>query len=327
MRLRTNYLENTESSARAFANDFIDTHWLGLNEASRVSSWEAALTEHHLRVPGYPSEYGGRNWPDKALVHFWSLCAEHGCPMPDPVTTELVGPLLLLTLNPNQHHAHLQAIAAGQASWEVVCLDLPSSPMRRLKPLEQTDWVLLIQNQADGTSQIEILNPWPGLAANLPPTTADLKTSLVLSLDAREMLQTLHRDHQPIAAVWRNRALLKTLRTLSCEDPMGQENQRLCELEILQAAQETLCHRLIQNGARAKQLIVTQIAREIQMKSLQLRREQLGYYALTEATPPGQNEPIGSIDAPIDAHFMIEPIALISDFFMDQLETNAQQGS
>ena len=327
MRLRTNYLENTESSARAFANDFIETHWLGLNEASRVSSWEAALTEHHLRVPGYPSEYGGRNWPDKALVHFWSLCAEHGCPMPDPVTTELVGPLLLLTLNPNQHHAHLQAIAAGQASWEVVCLDLPSSPMRRLKPLEQTDWVLLIQNQADGTSQIEILNPWPGLAANLPPTTAALKTSLVLSLDAREMLQTLHRYHQPIAAVWRNRALLKTLRTLSCEDPMGRENQRLCELEILQTAQETLCHRLIQNGARAKQLIVTQIAREIQMKSLQLRREQLGYYALTEATPPGQNEPIGSIDAPIDAHFMIEPIALISDFFMDQLETNAQQGS
>ena len=320
-------MENTESSARAFANDFIDTHWLGLNEASRVSSWEAALTEHHLRVPGYPSEYGGRNWPDKALVHFWSLCAEHGCPMPDPVTTELVGPLLLLTLNPNQHHAHLQAIAAVQASWEVVCLDLPSSPMRRLKPLEQTDWVLLIQNQADGTSQIEILNPWPGLAANLPPTTADLKTSIVLSLDAREMLQTLHRDHQPIAAVWRNRALLKTLRTLSCEDPMGRENQRLCELEILQTAQETLCHRLIQNGARAKQLIVTQIAREIQMKSLQLRREQLGYYALTEATPPGQNEPIGSIDAPIDAHFMIEPIALISDFFMDQLETNAQQGS
>ena len=81
------------------------------------------------------------------------------------------------------------------------------------------------------------------------------------------------------------------------------------------------------DDARAKQLIVTQIAREIQMKSLQLRREQLGYYALTEATPPGQNEPIGSIDAPIDAHFMIEPIALISDFFMDQLETNAQQGS
>ncbi|MBT6793747.1 hypothetical protein N8837_03640 [Pseudomonadales bacterium] len=323
-------MEITEASAAAFANDFVETHWLALTDLGderRAASWELALTEHHLRVPGYPFEHGGRNWSDKALVHFWSLCAEHGCPMPDPVTTELVGPLLLMTAAPSQHSAHLQAIAAGQASWDLVCLDLPSSPMRRLKALEQADWVLLIQNQAEGTSQIEILRPWPGLQANLPPTTTDLKTSLVLSLDAGEMLLKLHRDHQPIAAVWRNRALLKTLRTLSCEDPMGRENQRLCELEILQTAQETLCHRLIQSGARAKQLIVTQIAREIQIKSLQLRHEQLGYYALTEATPPGQNEPIGSINAPIDAHFMIEPITLISDFFMDQLETNTQQGS
>jgi hypothetical protein len=323
MRLRTDYLESTESNARAFATNFVETHWLGLADTSRLASWEDALTEHHLRVPGYPSEYGGRDWSDGALVHFWSLCAEHDCPMPDPVTTELVGPLLLLSLNPKQHRAHFQAIAAGQASWEVVCLDLPSSPLRRLKPREQTDWVLLIQNQAEGRSQIEILNPWPGLAANLPPTTADLKTSLILSSDARAMLLKLHRDHQPLAAVWRNRALLKTLRTLSYMDPMGQENQRLCELEILQTAQETLCHRLVQSGSRTKQLIVTQIAREIQIKSLQLRREQLGYYALTEATPPGQNEPERPIDAPIDAHFMIEPITLISDFFMDQIETNA----
>ena len=327
MRPRTDYLENLESSERAFANGFVKTHWLDLTEASRVASWEAALTEHHLRVPGYPSEYGGRNWPDKVLVHFWSLCAEHGCPMPDPVTTELVGPLLLMTANPTEHSTHLQAIAAGQNSWEVVCLDLPNSPMRRLKPFKQADWVLLIQNQTKGTSRIEILKPWPGLQANLPPTSADLTNSLVLSLDADAMLLKLHRDHQPIAAIWRNRALLKTLRALSCEDPMARENQKLCELEILQGAHEALCHRLIQSGARAKQLIVTQIAREIQIKSLQLRSEQLGYYALTEATAPGQNEPIGSIDAPIDAHFMIEPITLISDFFMDQLDTNVQQDS
>lgn len=326
MPLRIAYLENSEASALAFANHFIETHWLALTdagEASRAASWEAGLTEHHLRVPGYPIAFGGRNWPDGALVNWWSLCAEQGCPMPDPVATELVGPLLMLTLKPNQHHAHLRAIAAGQASWEVVCLDLPSSPMRRLKTVKLTDWVLLIQNQAEGASRIEILRPWPDLEANLPPTAADFKTSQVLDFDAQAMLLRLQRDHQPIAAVWRNRALLKTLRTLGGEDPMAPENQRLCELEILQTAQETLCRRFIKSGTPEKQLIVTQVAREIRIKSLQLRQEQLGYYALTQATPPGQNEPAGSINTPIDAHFMIEPMTLVSDFFVNHLEKKA----
>ena len=77
-------MEITEASAAAFANDFVETHWLTLTDLGderRAASWELALTEHHLRVPGYPFEHGGRNWSDKALVHFWSLCAEHGCPM------------------------------------------------------------------------------------------------------------------------------------------------------------------------------------------------------------------------------------------------------
>lgn len=320
----------TESSARAFANDFVDAYWRSCSDEDderRVASWDAALTEHHLRVPGYPWAYGGRNWSDAALVHFWSLCAEYDCPMPDPVATELVGPLLLLSADPSQHRGHLQAIAAGQASWELVCLDLPSSPVRRLKSDAPVDWVLLIENHADKPSRIGILKPWPGLQRNLPPTPADFENGLILSLNAHEMLLKLLRDHQPIAAVWRNRALLKTLRKLSCDDPMARENQKLCELEILQNAQETLCRRLIQNGDREKQLVVTKVAREIRTKSLQLRREQLGYYSLTEATPPGQNEPTEPIHAVIDAHFMIEPITLISDFFVNHLETHAKQGS
>ena len=321
-------IAETGLSAMAFATNFIEAHWLALkntSDANRAQSWQTAITDHCLRVPGFPVEYGGRHWPDTALCHWWALCAEHGCPMPDPVATELVGPLMMLAPNPKQYRAHLQAIASGEAAWELVCLDPPNNRLRRLKTSDHPDWVLLIQNQERGTARLEILRPWTGLDQNLSPTADDFKTSTVLSLDASAMLLTLQRDHQPIAAIWRNRELLRTLRAEASEDPTARENQRLCELEILQTAQEILCLRLIQIGAREKRLVVTQTAREIRMKSLQLKHEQLGYYALTEATPPGQNERQGSIKMPTDAHFMIESVNLVSDFFINQIEINAEQ--
>jgi len=316
----------TGLSAAALAAHFVETHWLALKDtdlASRTRSWQTALTDHCLRVPGFPVEYGGRAWPDTALCDWWALCAEHGCPMPDPVATELVGPLMMLTQSPQQYRRHLKAIATGDSAWEVVCLDPPDNRLRRLKTLDQIDWVLLIQNQVSGLSRLEILRPWPGMAQNLPPTAVDFQTSTLLSSDARAQLATLQREHQPIAAIWRNRELLRTLRAEASGDPTDRENQRLCELEILQTAQEILCLRFAQSGAPEKRLVVTQAAREIRLKSLQLKHEQLGYYALTEATPPGQNERQEPIKAPIDAHFMIEPMSLISDFFINQLETNA----
>ena len=67
-------------------------------------------------------------------------------------------------------------------------------------------------------------------------------------------------------------------------------------------------------------MIVTQCARDIQKQSLQLKHDQQAYYALTSATPPGQNQPASPLATPVDAHFMIESVGLISDFFNQQIE-------
>lgn len=97
---------------------FIHRHWLasGRNDAARAA-WHQALVTRGWTVPRWPVAHGGSGWSAAAQYLWERETALADTPVPDPVATTLVGPLLIGFATPAQQAGLLNDIRAGAARW------------------------------------------------------------------------------------------------------------------------------------------------------------------------------------------------------------------
>lgn len=303
---------------------FIEDHWLmPMRKATGnpTDQWHQSMGKAGLRCPTWPSHLGGLDYTRADAAVWWSMCASNDCPFPDPVATELVGPLLLQTNDSTPHVERLRNIALGTDRWQVVLLRDHDIEIRTINTETKPNRVLVIEANVIGQSSFSLCRPWHGLDKNQPPDLEVYKDREILDLDLPQALERLGRDHQPLTAIWRNRSLLKSIAMETSASQSAWVDRELALLDIAQSALETLCLRLIQTESAQKLSIITLRARKIRTDAQSLRQQLMGYYALTEARQPGANQLAPLRAQPGDAMTMIE--AFLEPDFAFNLITEA----
>ena len=302
----------------------IEDHWLMPIRKARgdpTDQWHQSMGKAGLRCPTWPSHLGGSDYTHADATTWWAMCASNDCPFPDPVATELIGPLLLQTNDSTLHFERLRNIALGIDRWQVVLLSDQDLEIRTINTETNPNRVLVIEANVMGQSTFSLCPPWQGLDKNQPPGPEICEDREVLDLDLPKALERLGRDHQPLTAIWRNRSLLKSIALETSASQSEWADRELALLNIAQSALETLCLRLSQTERTQKLNVVTLRARKIRSGAQGLRQQLMGYYALTEARQPGANQPGPYRAQPGDAMTMIE--AFLEPDFVFNLITGA----
>ena len=292
--------------------EFIERHWTQparKNDPNAVLIWSRALSDNRLRAPHWPNNFGGRDWSIGSACQWWSLCAQAGCPLPLPLEIELVGPILLLTRQPEVFIDSLIAISQDQERWAALHqIQGDAQPMcfgdasTAEKQLNITD--------TDGTLTITI-NGRAHPKTQIPVMTTDLET----------LLERLACHYPPVLSIWRNHGIITRLSDMV--EHAQDEDKTLAEavnsLKIEQEAHEALCLRATQSGAFSALLLVTPKARSLTQRAGQITRTIQGYYSLAPLDPPGRNETYDPPDSVSDPVSILDPFDLSDHFYKSHL--------
>ncbi len=287
----------------------IEDHWLkpirkGVEDPT--DQWHLIMGKLGLRCPTWPENLGGLDYTHDDAAVWWNACASNDCPFPDPVATELVGPLLQLTRERGLYEDRLVNIALGYDHWQVVLLRAGDAEIRTITTETNPNRILLIEVNQSGQATFSLSRPWQGIEHAQQPGADHNLHRETLDLDLPRALEVLARDHQPLSAIWRNRSLLRTILMDVSASDSDWAHHELAQLNIEQSALETLCLRLIQNKSIQKLSVVTLRARKIRAEAQGLQRRLAGYYAITEAAQPGANRSNPVKGLPGDAMTIID---------------------
>jgi hypothetical protein len=108
---------------------------------------------------------------------------------------------------------------------------------------------------------------------------------------AHAMMKTVQLKYQPIAAICRTAAAIEQLEPLmAIRRTTSQEQQAFSEINIAQQSIDLYCQRLLSAQQTNLMPLVTRASRKVMNQIKALEQSLAGYYALTAAAEPGNNE-------------------------------------
>lgn len=291
---------------QAELEQLIKAHWspqAGIDHINAPLRWSDLLTRHRLRIPEWPVAFGGRGWSRHHACRWWALCSAFHCPVPDSLETSLVGPILLLSPNPGHFDKHLNAIAANEAQW-VIQRYLPGQvePMT-IGTLDNAQWLMTIREAAPDQ-----------LIINIRSNTDPHQDTRVMECKLDDLIQQLNHRYPSLPMVWRNSAMIVNLKqTLDfMPNPESELKAAIDQLEIRQRAVEVWSLRASESN-RASLAPIIKTAAKLQTQGLQLGLTLQGNYAITSASPPGQNEQSAISSMPPNPLSILDPLALFDE--------------
>jgi len=319
----------------------LDDYWSGADGRRdpepaelRQQRWFAALDGRNWRVPGWPRRCGGEGWSRRELAAWYRLCALAGAPLPDPLGSAVVGPLVIEHGSAAQQRAWLPAMRLGAGRWHLAGLPGTRAGVgtTTLEPVVEPGprgglrlhGAVQLVDAAGPDDGLCLATP-AGLAlidlagVEVQPLAAGSRVSLAgVAVGASARLgdaaraealawQAQHRFWQlqaPAAQARRLQQLIAALPELARGDGVADDlRRRLVEIDAAIYGVEALTRRSLADPGREElALLVALRAAGLLSRLDALAGEALAYAALPVAAPRGDNRPRIGHHSGLSAH-------------------------